>query len=186
MGFETKTAIVDIDNTLWQFCDPLYDRLREISPDIPTPANWTTWDFFENYCSTEQFLDAVNDIHQNQDHDEHLPYPEANNFLATLKARGYHIVIASHRLPVYLAQTERWLRKHGLLYDDIHLSLHKTSLFNESTNVVVDDAPQVLERASERGALATGLLFPWNQAYAGNGFKLCNSLDEILEGILTR
>jgi hypothetical protein len=72
-----KTAIVDIDNTLWQFCDAFYEELRKINRDFPAP-----------------------------------------------------------------------------------------------------------EKAGEQGALATGLLFPWNRAYSENGFRLCNNLDEILEGIL--
>ena len=83
-----------------------------------------------------------------------------------------------------MTQTQRWLKRHGLIYDDIHLSYHKTNLFNTRTSVVVDDSPQVLEKAVENGAMATGLLFPWNQAYSDNGFRLYSNLDEILEGIL--
>ena len=83
-----------------------------------------------------------------------------------------------------MTQTEKWLRKHGLVYDDIHLSYHKTELINSHTNVVVDDAPQVLEKAVEHKVMATGLLFPWNKAYSNNGFRLCRNLNEILEGIL--
>jgi hypothetical protein len=85
-----------------------------------------------------------------------------------------------------MPQTERWLDKHGLVHDELHLSFNKTSLFNELTAVVVDDSPDVLEKALENGALATGLLFPWNRAYSGNGFRLYSNLDEILEGILRR
>jgi hypothetical protein len=179
-----KTAIVDIDNTLWQFCDPLYDRLKKINPEIPVPAYWTEWDFFEPFCSKETFLEVINDIHYHQDHDGHVPYPEARNFLAALKQNGYHITIASHRSAAFTIQTERWLKKHGLLYDDIHLSYHKTQLINMFTSVVVDDAPQVLEKAIENGAFATGLLFPWNKAYSDNGFRLCSNLNDILEAIL--
>jgi hypothetical protein len=120
-----------------------------------------------------------------QDSDKFQPYPEANGFLSALKQNGYHITIASHRSPEFMPQTEKWLKKHGLVYDHIHLSDHKTTLFNNDTDVVVDDAPQVLEKAVESGALATGLLFPWNRAYRDNGFRLCNNLNEILEGILT-
>jgi hypothetical protein len=40
-----------------------------------------------------------------------------------------------------------------------------TKLFDESIAVVVDDAPHVLEKAVEKGVIATGLLFPWNRDY---------------------
>jgi len=37
--------------------------------------------------------------------------------------------------------TERWLRKHELVFDELHLSFDKTVLFDKAA-VVVDDAPQ--------------------------------------------
>jgi len=185
MTIFNKTAIIDIDNTLWQFCDAFYVELRKINKDYPTPEDWTLFDIWEGYCSEQEFYGAVNAIHMKQDSDNFQPYPEAKGFLSILKQNDFHITIASHRSPEYMAQTERWLKKHGLVYDDIHLSYHKTKLFNAETNVVVDDAPQVLEKAVENGALATGLLFPWNRAYRDKGFRLCSNLDEILDGILT-
>jgi len=42
-----KKAIVDIDNTLWQFCDVFYEELKKINKDFPTTENWTHWDFRE-------------------------------------------------------------------------------------------------------------------------------------------
>ena len=179
-----KTAIIDIDNTLWQFCDAFYEDLRKINPNFPHPENWKNWDIWEGYCTEQDFYNAVNAIHQNQDSPKFQPYPEARDFLSGLKQNNYHITIASHRSAEYMGQTVRWLKKHGLVYDEIHLSHHKTTLFNDSTDVVVDDAPQVLEKAVESGALATGLLFPWNSAYRDNGFRLYSNLSQILDVIL--
>jgi hypothetical protein len=70
------------------------------------------------------------------------------------------------------------------LHDELHLSYQKTQLFTESTDVVVDDSPHVLEKAVNKGVMALGLSFPWNRAFADNGFLLFNSLNEILEHIL--
>ncbi len=179
-----KTAIVDIDNTLWQFCDAFHVVLLKINNTFPPPGTWKTWDIFDGYCSTDDFHDAINWVHAHQDRDDFVPYPEARNFLASLKANGYHVTIASHRLPEYREPTERWLDRHGLVYDELHLSHHKTDLFNASTSVVIDDAPQVLEKAVEAGAIATGLLFPWNMEYRDDGFKLYPNLNEILKNIL--
>ena len=181
-----KTVIIDIDNTLWQFCDAFYAELRKINDNFPRPENWSNWDIWEGYCTEQEFYKAVNIIHLNQDNSDFQPYREAKGFLAALKQNDCHITIASHRSPEYMIPTENWLKKHGLLYDDIHLSYHKTTLFNNDTDVVVDDSPYVLERAVESGALATGLLFPWNRAYRDNEFRLCNNLNEILDGILKR
>ncbi|MEJ2696064.1 MAG: hypothetical protein P8013_05400 [Candidatus Sulfobium sp.] len=179
-----KRAIVDIDNTLWQFCDAFYEELRKINKNFPPPDKWTNWDIWEGYCSEQDFLGAVGAVHLKQDSDAFRPYPEARGFLEGLRQNGYHVTIASHRSPSFMSQTQRWLGKHGLVYEDIHLSFNKTRLIDGTTAVVVDDSPQVLEKAAGSGALATGLLFPWNMAYLNNGFRLCSDLNEILEGIL--
>lgn len=182
----SKTAIIDIDNTLWQFCDALYDELKKVNKFFPTIDNWSHWDLWEGYCSKHDFFKAIETIHFDQDNDRYQPYPEARNLLLTLRENDYHITIASHRSADCRRQTERWLEKHGLVYDVLHLSYHKTRLFNMSTDIVVDDYPQVLERAVESGARATGLLFPWNREYANNGFRLFNNLNDVLSHILER
>ena len=179
-----KKAIVDIDNTLWHFCDALYEELRKINKRFPTPDSWTDWDLWEGYCTEDDFYGAVNAIHFNQDSDTYLPYPEAKDFLIKLKESNYHITIASHRSPDYRKQTEKWLENHGLVYDELHLSFHKTRLFDTSTDVVVDDSPEVFEKVVDNRVMATGLLFPWNQAYSTNGFRLFNNLNEVLIHIL--
>ena len=181
-----KVAVIDIDNTLWQFCDAFYEELRKINSTFPTPDEWTAFDIWEGYCSEADFFSAIHRIHLQQDSTAYQPYPEARDFLSTLKGKGYYLIIASHRSPDTRNQTERWLARHGLVYDELHLSFLKTSLFDETTNVVVDDAPVVLEKAVEKGVLATGLLFPWNKAFADNGFRLFDNLNEILDCILKK
>jgi hypothetical protein len=126
----------------------------------------------------------VNAIHFNQHSDNYLPYPEAQDFLNSLKENGYHITIASHRSPDYRRQTEKWLKKHGLVHDELHLSYDKTVLIDDNCHIVVDDAPQILENAAAKGVTAAGLMFPWNKNFRNNGYKLCTNLDEILRHIL--
>lgn len=179
-----KKAVIDIDNTLWHFCDVLYERLREINHFFPSPESWVAWDFWEDFCSKEDFLKAIDSIHLDQDNEMHLPYPEARDFLKTLKDNSYHIVIASHRISESKKQTHKWLLKHELVFDELHLSFNKASLFDKSCHVVVDDAPHVLEQAKERGIISAGLLFPWNRNYKDNRHRLFHSLDEVLRYIL--
>ena len=180
-----KTAVIDIDNTLWQFCDAFFEELRKINPAFPRVEQWTTWNFFEGYCTEEQFMAAVDAVHSRQDSDEYRPYPEAKGFLRTLKEDGYRVVIASHRRPEMQGPTERWLARHGLEHDELHLSFDKTVLFGDAA-VVVDDAPHTLEKAVEHKAIGAGLLFPWNKAYAGNGFGLFLNLNEVMEYIVKK
>ena len=179
----SKIAIIDIDNTLWQFSDAFYLELKKINKDFPTPDQWCTYDILEGHCSVEDFIAAINTIHHNQDSYQYQPYPESRGFLSSLREHGFNIIIASHRMSETREPTERWLARHGLLYDELNLSLDKTLLF-PTANVVVDDSPLTLEKAIENGALATGLLFPWNRDYASNGFRLFQNLNEVLDYIL--
>ncbi len=182
---DRKTAVIDIDNTLWQFCDAFYEELKKVNPAFPRVEQWTTWDFFRPYCAEKQFLAAVDAVHRQQDSDRYQPYPEAKGFLLSLKGEGYRLVIASHRRPEMQGPTERWLRKHELEYDELHLSFDKSVLFGDAA-VVVDDSPHTLEKAVALRAIGAGLLFPWNQAYAGNGFGLFRDLNEVLGYIRKR
>jgi hypothetical protein len=179
----SKIAIIDIDNTLWQFSDAFYLELAKINGNFPTPDRWRTYDIWEGYCSVEDFIAAINTIHHNQDSDRYRPYPESRDLLSSLRDHGFHIIIASHRTPETRLPTERWLARHGLLYDELHLSLDKTVLFPKA-DIVVDDSPLTLEKAIESGALGAGLLFPWNIGYASNGFRLFQNLNEVLDYIL--
>jgi 5'(3')-deoxyribonucleotidase len=181
---QQKKAVIDIDNTLWHFCDVLYERLREINKAIPPPDDWVEWDFWENFCSKKEFLGAIDDIHLSQDDDRHVPYPEAKGFLKSLKEQDFYITVASHRTTDSTEQTRKWLLKHELIVDEIHLSYDKTVLIDATCYAVVDDAPHILENATEKGVIAAGLLFPWNRNFRNNGYKLCNNLDEILRHIL--
>jgi hypothetical protein len=151
---------------------------------MPTPDGWTEWEFWERYCSKEDFLSVIEDIHLNQDDDEHLPYPEARDFLATLKKHDFYLIIASHRTSESREQTHRWLVKHDLIFDELHLSHDKTVLFEEDCRIVVDDAPSVLEKAAGKRIIASGLMFPWNKSSRNNGYRLFYSLTEVLEYVL--
>lgn len=178
-----KTAVIDIDNTLWQFCDAFYVELKKVNKDFPEIDQWSTFDFYEPYCSREAFMAVINSIHLNQDNDHYRPYPAARDFLQSLRDRGFTLIIASHRMNETRVPTERWLARHELPYDELHLSFDKTVLFDQAA-FVVDDAPETLKRAVALGAKGAGLLFPWNRAYAGNGFGLFPDLDAVLKYLL--
>ena len=180
-----KTAIIDIDNTLWPFCDAFYLELKKFNAIFPEPRRWTLFNFYESYCSTEEFFAAITSVHLKQDCDHYQPYPEAKPFLSALREQGFTIIIASHRMESTRPQTERWLARHNLLYDELHLSFDKTALFGRA-DVIVDDAPSTLEKAVQSGILAAGLLFPWNKICAGNGIGLFQDLNGVLGYILKR
>jgi hypothetical protein len=174
-----QRIIVDIDNTLWDFASVFEVKLKEEIPDIP-PCNEWKWDFYKEYITEEELYRIVNDIHIIQ----HLfePFPSARWFLDSLFKNGYDIVIASHRHEDSRGVTERFLIKHGLRYNELHLSYNKAILF-DSSNAIVDDSPHLLDEAQQKGLICTGLSYSWNR---NTGHTLFQSLEEVLEFILRK
>lgn len=176
----TKIAVIDIDNTLWDFATILYEEISKLNPQMPMPDKWIHWDFWKDFLRAEEFYSIINKIHCRQD--SFGVFPDAEDFLRELKANNYKIIIASHREENSRIPTINWLIKHNLTFDELHLSYDKTVLF-PFCNIVVDDSPHVLERAINSNIIATGLEFAWNR---GNGFNLFSSLTEIREFLKLR
>ena len=172
-----KKIIVDIDNTLWDLAPELWKQLRVFNPQMPPPEKWRDWDFWEEHVRTKDLYHALREVHMHQDRYE--PYPESREFLAELKERGLYIIIASHREKGTMDSTVRWLRKNGLVYDEVHLSNDKSVLFDGSW-AIVDDSPVTLGKAARAGMIRVGLRNPWNE---GTDHPLFNNLPEILNFI---
>jgi hypothetical protein len=172
-----KKIIVDIDNTLWDFAPVLYGRIKEINPAITPPTEWLVWDFWRPYLSSHQLYTIIRDIHMEQD--SYPVYPDAASFLASVKDLDLHIIIASHREKGTLEATTRWLVKHSLLFDEVHLSHDKSVLFDDSW-AIIDDSPATLQKAAEFGIVRAGLRTPWNRH---DNHPLFDNLMEVLDYI---
>ncbi|MBP1724642.1 MAG: 5 nucleotidase, deoxy (Pyrimidine), cytosolic type protein [Deltaproteobacteria bacterium] len=173
-GREMKKIIVDIDNTLWDLSPVLWEQLKSFNPDMPPPSQWSHWDFWEGHVSMRELFRALKIVHDHQD--IYPAYPESKSFLDSLKERGFCILIASHREKGTYNPTVRWLEKHKLPFDEVHLVSDKSVLFDHSL-AIIDDSPVTLEKAAHAGVLRAGLRAPWNE---GTGHPLFSSLIEIL------
>jgi hypothetical protein len=170
-----RRIVVDIDNTLWDLAPVLYERLHEASPDFPHHSQWRTWNFWKGLIPAERLYRIIRDVHMEQDTFE--PYRESRDFLERLRQKKFYIVIASHREKETLASTHRWLNKHDLPFDEIHLSYDKTVLFDDCW-AIVDDSPMTLEKARQAGIVRAGLKNPWNET---EDHPLFTDLSEIYE-----
>jgi len=169
-----KRIAVDIDNILWDFSPVFWERLQKINPEIIPPAIWNRFDFWRKYVTAKQLYGVIKEIHLEQE--SFKPYDDAGPFLSSLKNRGFHIIIASHREQGTMEPTRRWLLMHNLVHDEIHLSNDKSILFHD-LYAVVDDSPSVLDKARAAGIIRAGLRCPWN---ADTDHPLFDSLPEIL------
>jgi hypothetical protein len=165
-----EKIIVDIDNTLWNLAPVLDSRIGEESPDLPPAKQWRELDF-KGLVITREAINAILDrIHMEQE--RFAPFPDAPEFLRSLKVMGFYIIVASHRHHNAFGPTERWLREKGLVHDEIYLSRDKTVLFNDSWGVI-DDSVQILNKARDAGIIRAGLRNQWNE---GQDHPLFDSL----------
>lgn len=157
-------AIVDVDNTLYDFSIPLYQELTKKFPGYPPPGFWSDWDFHK-FCGIpdKDFYQAVNTIHTRQL--EFDPYPGAKVLLDTLY-ENYEVVIATVRQKnkEQFEVLYKWLIKNDLPYDDLTISQDKIHLIDTFKPVVVfDDCPKTMLHCLDRGIEVWAIKFPWNE-----------------------
>jgi len=170
-----KKIIVDIDNTLWELAPVFFEYLKRYNPEIPVEDLKRGETKLKGYIPREDLYGVLKEIHMRQEQFE--PYPEARDFLANLKDMGFFVIIASIRDEKARDATERWLKKYGLIYDELHLTIVKTGLFNDA-GAIVDDSIGTLYKAAQAGIVRTGLRNVWNN---GHGHPLFESLSEVLD-----
>jgi len=170
-----KKIIVDIDNTLWELAPVFFEYLKRYNPEIPVEDLKRGETKLKGYIPREDLYGVLKEIHMRQEQFE--PYPEARDFLANLKDMGFFVIIASIRDEKARDATERWLKKYGLIYDEVHLTNDKTVLFNDAW-AIVDDSIWTLDKAAQAGIVRTGLRNVWNN---GHGHPLFESLSEVLD-----
>jgi hypothetical protein len=164
--------IVDIDNTLWDFATPLWKKVEHYG--VPRPSEWL-WDFWKDYFTIGQLHHYIDEVHGEQDANS-LPFPEAADFLFALKKGGCHITIASHRNPASRYVTEKWLKAHGLAFDELYVGPDKTVLFDDH-HAIVDDSAELLDKAATKGLVTAGLRYSWNR---DSKHSLFESLSDVL------
>lgn len=170
-----KKIIVDIDNTLWDLAPVFFEYLERYNPEIPIDDLKRGETRLKGYIPREDLYGVLKEIHMRQD--QFKPYPEARDFLSTLKEMGLYVIIASIRDEETRDATERWLKKYDLPHDELHLSNDKTVLFNDAW-AIVDDSIWTLDKAAQAGIVRTGLRNVWNE---NRGHLLFDTLPEIID-----
>jgi len=154
-------AMVDVDNTLFDFATPLYELFVKNNINIPPPENWNMWDYFyPEYMTKEIACKYFDIVHSHQM--EYKPFDDARIFLENL-IKDRAVVIVSHRMPHQCAELRKWLNANDLPYDMVECSNDKTKMFNRAIfDVVIDDCPSTLTAAYNAGIDCYGLEKPWN------------------------
>ena len=171
-----QICIVDVDETLWQFYDAVFETGKNFGFKLPPRCECTEWDAPFKYETMENVIKVFNIVHSRQC--DYYPYVYSRKFLEFLRTK-YYVIIASHRLEKYKGELVDWLDINGLEYDEVTVSMDKTSLFdNPNVVLVIDDRVDTLIAAHNHGKVGIGLRKPWNEKFIDEK-NLFNTLHDI-------
>lgn len=180
MRQKSLIAVVDVDDTLWDFSSKAYEIAVSEGYNIPEPKDWHSWGVFSINIPTDKLWELFDRVHEEQN--ACLPFPEAAAFMHWLH-QHFHIIVATHRKELHLEALETWLIDYGIEYDELYLSFDKTKLFNDPrVALVIDDRPETLCAAIDKEvALPCSLRYPYNEnvMHRGEHFKLFDSFADM-------
>jgi len=153
---------IDVDSTLHHYWDVLSDTARRrFGVDLPYEEQFT-WGVTR--LKPEQLKVCIDATHSEEAILAGRPYPGAVETINRWHDAGHFIHITSHRATTCQDATERWLRKIGLRYDELYCSWDKMTRCGEiGIDLLIDDAPENLRRAADRGITAATIAHPWNE-----------------------
>jgi uncharacterized HAD superfamily protein len=163
---------IDIDSTLHHYWD-LFALLARRRFGVTLPyEEQVTWAV--GGLRREQVAALVAESHR----PEHVlaaePYEGAVETVAGWRAAGHFIHVTSHRSPEAHAPTVAWLERIGLSFDELYCSWDKISRCAEiAIDVLIDDSPQNMLRAQERGIAVATIEHPWNRDVCREEGFLC-------------
>jgi hypothetical protein len=153
---------IDVDSTLHHYWDVLSDTARRrFGVDLPYEEQ-LTWGVTR--LKPEQLKVCIDETHSEKVILAGRPYEGAVETINRWHAAGHFIHITSHRSDACQEATERWLEQIGLQYDELYCSWDKMTRCGEiGIDLLIDDAPDNLRRAVERGITAATISHPWNE-----------------------
>jgi uncharacterized HAD superfamily protein len=178
---------IDIDSTLHHYWDLLEEvAQRRFGVAIPYKEQ-VVWEI--DRLKPEQLHAAVRETHSEPQILGSEPYPGAVETVAGWHGAGHFIHITSHRRADAHEATATWLQRIGLPYDDLYCSDDKISRCVElEIDLLIDDSPVNLVRASDAGIRTATLAHPWNRDVCEEEDVVCAedwaALRELLEPVL--
>jgi hypothetical protein len=153
---------IDIDSTLHHYWDLLSAAARRrFGIELPYEEQFT-WGITR--LRDDQLVCCIEETHSEANILAGTPYPGAVEVVNGWHAAGHFIHITSHRHTRAHDATERWLNEIGLRYDELYCSFDKVTRCQEiGIDVLIDDSPDNLTSALERGIVGATLRHPWNE-----------------------
>lgn len=162
---------IDIDSTLHHYWNLLSEAaLRRFGIDLPYEEQL---DWGITRLRADQLHLCIQETHRDAAILAGEPYPQAVETVTRWRDAGHFIHVTSHRDPHTYDATAGWLAQIGLPYDDLHISHDKISrCVALGIELLVDDSPENLAGAIDRGIVVATISHPWNR-------ELCEEEDVI-------
>jgi uncharacterized HAD superfamily protein len=153
---------IDIDSTLHHYWDVLSEiSRRRFGVELPYEEQFT-WGITR--LREEQLALCMEESHCDELILASTPYAGAVETVSAWHRAGHFIHITSHRAADRRHATALWLERIGVPYDDLHCSFDKVSRCSElKIDLLIDDSPENLTCAAQRGIVVATILHPWNQ-----------------------
>jgi phosphoglycolate phosphatase-like HAD superfamily hydrolase len=163
---------IDIDSTLHHYWDLFALLARRRFGVTLAYDEQVTWDIGQ--LRREQVAALVSETHR----PDHIlaaePYAGAVEVVAGWHRAGHFVHITSHRAQDAHEPTVAWLEQIGLPFDEVYCSWDKITRCAEiEIDVLVDDSPQNILRAQERGIVPATLAHPWNRELCREEGVIC-------------
>jgi beta-phosphoglucomutase-like phosphatase (HAD superfamily) len=157
---------LDIDSTLHHYWD-LLEQIAHVRYGVSLPyADQHDWGITE--LERDELIAVVEETHSDDNIEGAEPYPGAVEAVRRWHGEGHWIHVTSHRRESCAPATARWLDAVGIPFDDLHCSFDKiTRCVELEIDVLVDDSPVNIRKATESGMLAATLIHPWNKDMIG-------------------
>jgi len=161
---EDYQIMVDMDSILFPILAAMASRpggTRVKAEDIPT---WTSLAGLVD-GGVPRMLEIFDEVMEWDVMREFPPMPGAAESLATLRAHGCGLHVKTDRKEQFAASAERYLTHFGLPYDTFLCApgIDKLAICQaEGIGTIVDDHPDLLDRAARAGLDALSLHYPYN------------------------
>jgi uncharacterized protein len=180
---------IDIDSTLHHYWDVLSEvSVRRFGIELPYDEQFT-WGITR--LRPDQLELCIEESHTDERILAGTPYPGAVQAVRCWHEQGHFVHVTSHRARDRREATAAWLGRIGLPFDDLHCSYDKVSRCAElEIDLLIDDGPENLSAALERGILAATIGHPWNRDVCEEEDIVCardwTELEQLLEPLLVR
>jgi deoxypyrimidine-specific 5' nucleotidase type C protein (NT5C) len=162
------TLACDVDSTVWNTGARVREAVLEITGDTPDLEVTSTWTHVLDAYGEETTAEIFDRVLSPQRVREREPYPGSVEVLRQLQEErsiSVHFVTRNHDPEDMIAHLKPWLREHfgqgvGLTVTtrDKLSVLRKLGAFG-----LIDDRPEILERAADAGLWVAAKIQPWNR-----------------------